>query len=168
MSDLLNWFGRIVLYFLFKYALFQMYPAWRMHFRIALYTIVVLWVYNEFPALQRAVRRWLKVEPDGSDDKDDWAELKDFVTLVVGVMVVLIGSTLGQTFLENIRGPEVRSLIVDGFFDILIGTLQLLGFMIPPIMFIRYGWALLRGKRFFKVEDADKQQPVEDTDEQQP
>ena len=163
MAGFLNWGGRIALYFLFRFALFEMYPAWRMHFRIALYAIVILWVYNEFPALKRGVGRLLDKEPDESDDKDSWAELKDFATLVVGVMVVLLGSTFGQTFVESIQASAASSLIDDRPFDVLIGVLRIAGFLLTAILFVRYSWALLLGKRFVKTKDAAEEQPAEDT-----
>ena len=153
MSSLLNWVGRIVLFYIFRAALYLMFPGWRMEIRAVMYAVIALWIYNEFPALRRPVRKWLRVEPDESYDKDNWVELKDFAALVVGVMVVLVGATVGQTFFEDVS---------------LIGMLQIFGFLITASLFLRYGWAVLRGKRFYKVEDADKQQPVEDTDEQQP
>ena len=110
-------------------------------------------MYNEFPTLRRPVRKWLQVEPDESYDKDDWVELRDFAALVVGVMIVLVGATVGQTFFED---------------NSLIGMLQIFGFLITTSLFLRYGWAVLRVKRFYRAEDEDKQQPVEDKDEKQP
>ena len=92
---------------------------------------------------------------------------RDFAALVVVVMVVIVVATVGQLFLEIIRGPEVRAGSGYSFINILVGLLQIFGFVIPAIMFIRYGRALLRGERFFKVEDENKQQPVEDTAEEQ-
>ena len=159
MAGFLNWGGRIVLYFLFRYALYLLVPGWRAEIRIVLYAVLALWLYNEFPALNRAVRRWLNVEPDKSDDKDSWAELKDFAFLVVGVLVVLVGSAVCQLFFERSLDPE--------HFGTVIGFVQIAGFLLTAALFIRYGWALLRGKRFIKVEDADKQQPAEDTVEEQ-
>lgn len=159
MAVFLNWVGRIALYFIFRSALYLLVPGWRAEIRIVLYAVLALWLYNDFPALNRAVRRWLNVEPDESDDKDSWAELKDFAFLVAGVLVIQVGSAVGQTFFENNLDPE--------HFVTVIGFLQILGFLLTAGLFVRYGWALLRGKRFIKVEDADKQQAVEDTTEEQ-
>ena len=159
MAGFLNWGGRIALYFLFRSALYLLVPDWRAEIRIVLYAVLALWLYNEFPALNRAVRRWLGVEPDESDDEDSWAELKDFAFLVVGVLVIQVVSALGQRFVERNLDPE--------HFVAVIGFLQIAGFLLTAGLFVRYGWALLRGKRFIKGEDADKKQAAEDTVEEQ-
>ena len=164
MSGFLNWVGRIVLFFIFRAALYLMFPVWRLEIRAVMYVIVALWIYNEIPALRRAVRKWLNVEPDETYDKDDWVELKDFAALGVSVLVILVGSRVARTYLENIGGPEVYAGTGDNIYFLLIMALYVCTFVLVPMMFIRYSWAVVRGKKFFKIEDVDKQ----DTDEKPP
>ena len=162
MVGFLNWVGRIVLFYFFRAALYLMFPVWRLEIRAVMYVIFALWIYNDFPALRRAVLKWLNAKPDVSYDKDNWVELKDFAALSVSVLVILVGSRVARTFLENLGGPEVYA--GDNFYFLLIMGLYILTIVLVPMMFIRYSWAVIRGKKFFKIEDADKQ----DTDEKLP